>query len=89
MNIKPRKTAPAAKSSYDDVLSFRVWCYDDGFQVWNCIVAFRFLRECLDYIASLQDAGIDCVFQSPADTRLVKHDEQRVVWKPAEELATV
>lgn len=90
-STKDRKTAPTARTTYDDQMYFRVWTespsYLEDQLPWKCVAMFRFLTSCLDYIADCQDAGVDVIFQSPADTRLVKHDERRVVYRP--ETATV
>ena len=91
MNIRPRKTAPTATASWDDVLAFRVWsqnkAYEEDPAPWKCVAAFQFLGDALEYIAELQDNGVDCVFQSPAHTSPVLHTENRVVWRPQPETA--
>jgi hypothetical protein len=70
----------------DQPLSFRVWsrhpAYVEDPKPWKCIAAFRFLLECLDYIAYCQDSGSDVVFQSPAEIKLIKATDRRVVYKP-------
>lgn len=82
---KPRKTAPIMTSHHNDEHAFRVWAdyrvYQEDESPWKCIAMFRFLRDALDYIAGLQDRGEDCVFQSPADTRVVLATDRRVVYK--------
>lgn len=83
---KPRKTAPTVTSLSADEHAFRVWAdyrvYMEDPNPWKCVATFRFLRDALDYIAGLQDRGEDCVFQSPADTRVVLATDRRVVYKP-------
>ncbi len=85
--ITARKTAPTKTTTWDDGLAFRVWVYDPqdfyGVNPWRLYAAFNFLGECLDYIASLQDMGRDCVYQSPAHTSKVLATDSRVVFKPA------
>ena len=86
MNIKPRLSPPTALTTMSGEQSFRVWCHSPTFMEdptpWRCVASFRFLQECLDYIAHLQDSGVDCVFQSPARTELVRHSDRRVVYVP-------
>jgi hypothetical protein len=82
MTRAPRKT-----TTWDDAIGFRVWIHDPqtfyGDKPWRMIAGFQFLGDCLDYIASLQDRGVDCVYQSPAHTTHVKATDDRVVFKPA------
>jgi hypothetical protein len=86
MSLTARKTAPTAKSNWNDALSFRVWSREPAYMEdpapWKCAAAYRFLQECLDYIAMCQDHGIDVVFQSPAETKLIFATDRRVVFKP-------
>ena len=49
---------------------------------WKVLATFRYLLECLDYIAYCQDRQHDVVFQSPADVRPIKHTDRRVVYRP-------
>ena len=89
--FKPLKEAPVDTSDWSDEQSFRVWAHSPPYMEdplpWKCVAAFRFLQDSLHYIADLQDAGVDCVFQSPAHTDLIKATDRRVVCKPrAEEL---
>lgn len=91
MNIKPRKTPPTSCTNWDQEQVFRVWAESPSFMKdqtpWRCVACFRFLGDCLEYIASLQDHGVDCVFQSPARCEIVRAADQRVVWIPAEKPA--
>jgi hypothetical protein len=82
----PRKAAPTkALGHHNLTLSYRIWArspyYDEDVKPWKCVAAFMFLRDALDYIASLQDAGVSCVFQSPADCRSYLPSDQRAVYK--------
>ena len=83
-----RTTAPTARSNAGE-LAYRIWANDPSYQEdplpWHCVAAFDYLQECLDYIAYTQDRGSDVVFQSPADCRLIKATDRRVVWKPIPE----
>ena len=81
-SMSRRKKAPTATTSRDDAQAYRCWAYSETWGEWECMAAFAFLRDCLDYIAGLQDGGVDCVFQSPAHTDPVKATDARVVWKP-------
>jgi hypothetical protein len=72
-----------------NVPQFRVWIdiagRPNGWQCarrWKCVAAFMYLQECLDYIAGCQDAGVDVVYQSPADCRVVRASDRRVVYRP-------
>lgn len=84
--MQPRKNAPTATTKGSDTLAFRVWAcepaYMEDVYPWKCVAMFRFLQECLDYIAYCQDGGSDVVFQSPAEVRLIRASDRRVVWKP-------
>jgi hypothetical protein len=70
---------------------FRVWTARptgrDWGPEWECVATFGFLRDCLDYIAGLQDGGVDCAFQSPTGVQHIRATDQRVVWKPKPETA--
>jgi hypothetical protein len=83
-----RATAPTEVVSHAvrEPLTFRVWSdkpvYEGDAKPWKCVAAFRFLTECLEYIAECQDMGLAVVFQSPADCRLVQPTERRVVYRP-------
>jgi hypothetical protein len=85
-STKDRKTAPQNRTTLDDTMCFRVWMHDPTFtedeRPWKCLATFKYLTCCLDYIADCQDKRVDVVFQSPADTRIVRHDETRVAWRP-------
>lgn len=81
--IKPRKNPPTETTNHDHEQVYRVWAFSETWGHWECVATFAFLRDCLDYIAGLQDVGLDCVFQSPAHTDPVKHTDTRVVYKPA------
>jgi hypothetical protein len=93
MTVTARKTAPVKNSNWNDALSFRVWvndpAYDEDPMRWKCVAAFRFLNECLDYIAMCQDCGVDVVFQSPAETKTILAADRRVVFKPEPESAAM
>lgn len=84
--IKGRETMPTTPSNRDEPQCFRVWVErapgQDWGAKWECVALFGYLRDCLDYIASLQDGGVSCVFQSPVDSHLVTPQDRRVVYKP-------
>jgi len=88
-NVKDREKQPTEKLPYTEDLYYRVWGEDRVYledpKPWKCMACFRFLQECLDYIAYCQDRQVDVVFQSPADCKLVKHTDRRVVYKPIPE----
>lgn len=68
-------------------LTYRVWVnqpyYTEDPTPWKCVAAFQYLQDALDWIAeNVQDAGRDCVFQSPADCCEIKATDRRVVWRP-------
>ncbi len=87
MNIEPRESPPTERAGWDDQCSFRVWVneppYAEDPTPWRCAAAFRFLTECLNYIAYCQDCGVDVVFQSPAETKLIRATDRRAVFNPA------
>ena len=84
--IKPKSEQPTEKTDRDDEQVFRVWAnrptYLEDQDAWKCLATFNYLTECLDYIAYCQDNGSDVLFQSPADCKVVKASERRVVYKP-------
>ena len=84
--FEKRATAPTEQSQFGEAQSYRVWSYDPSYLEeplpWQCVAAFKYLTECLDYIAYCQDKGADVVFQSPADTKLIRASDRRVVYKP-------
>lgn len=84
--MKPRKTAPTARTNGSDNQAFRVWgnapVYQEDGKPWKCLAAFVYLLEALDYIAYCQDRGHDVVFQSPAEVKTIKAADRRVVYKP-------
>ena len=84
--MQPSKNAPSRPSKHRWPQSYRVWAncpyYQEDAKPWKCMAAFVYLQECLDYIAYCQDRGHDVVFQSPADVRLIKATDRRVVYKP-------
>ena len=86
LGLGKRRLAPTQTLKHGE-LCWRVWAnlpsYDEEPMPWRCVGAFCFLTECLEYIAGCQDRGIDVVYQSPADCRLVKHTDRRMVCKPA------
>jgi hypothetical protein len=71
-----RRTPPTERSSWDDDHSFRVWAeyrvYDEDPLPWKCLASFKFLQECLDYIAYCNGRGSCVVFQSPAEVKEYK-----------------
>lgn len=83
-SIQPRITPPTDCTEWSCALAFRVWTKEPAYAEdplpWKCAAQFRFLGECLDYIASLQDKGCDCVYQSPAHTRPVRATDSRLVF---------
>jgi hypothetical protein len=83
--VSPQACAPDWRTDHDDHLAFRVWAHDPAYvedeYPWKCVACFRYLQECLDYVAYCQDRGSDVVFQSPADCRLVRTTDHRVVCK--------
>ncbi len=90
--MKARKTAPTQALGHRNLpQSFRVWVnqpvYLEDPLPWKCTAAFQFLTECLDYIGYCQDSGGDVIFQSPADCRLIKATDRRVVYLPKAETA--
>lgn len=83
-STEPRDAPPTECSKWGDKHAFRVWWLNAPSgreQPWICVASFFFLGDCLDYIASCQDKGVDVVYQSPAHTKLVKATDNRVVWK--------
>ena len=84
--MKSRAKSPTSRTKGGDDLAFRVWLREPSYleddKPWKCVAMFRFLGDCLDYIAQCQDIGRDIVFQSPADTREIKATDRRVVYKP-------
>ena len=84
--FEPRESAPKDGADWADAQSYRVWSYDPSYiedeKPWKCLAAFQYLTECLDYIAHCQDNGADVVFQSPAETKLIRAADRRVVYKP-------
>ena len=84
-SIKPRKSPPTNKTTYDDPLRYRVWAQDQTYledvTPWKCVAMFSYLQEALDYIAYCQDMGAPCVFQSPADVRAYSPSDARAVFK--------
>lgn len=87
--MKARETAPTKTTVHSDPQCYKVWANDPVYiedpRPWKCVAMFQYLNECLDYIAYCQDRGSDVVFQSPADVKLVRATESRVVWKPEQE----
>ncbi len=85
--MKDRKAAPTKCTDHNDALAFRVWANDPVFDTdplpWKCVAMFRYLRECLDYIAALQDRGVTVIYQSPAHVSEVRPTDDRVVYKAA------
>lgn len=89
--FEPRATPPTDEldrvqcDAYREPLYYRVWKHEETYEgqglPWKCLAAFYYLTCALDYIADCQDKGVDVVFQSPANVRLIKHDERRVVYK--------
>lgn len=82
-----RKTPPTEQLKRDGQhMSFRVWAnapyYQEDPQPWKCVAMFRYLLECLDYIAHCQDEGCDVVFESPGETKLIRATDRRTVYKP-------
>lgn len=84
-STKPRNSPPTKCSKWGDKQSFRVWWMNGhaarSNNTWICVASFFFLSDCLEYIASCQDKGVDVVYQSPAHTKLVKATDDRVVYK--------
>ena len=70
-------------------MTFLVWAHSPAYmedaRPWKCVAAFHYLQEALDAIARYQDAGVDVVFQSPADCKAIKATDRRVVFKPEAE----
>ncbi len=85
--MKSRKDAPTKPTRREDCLCFRVWSHNPVFledtHPWKCTACFRFLGDCLDFIADCQDAKCDVLFQSPVDVRLFRHTDTRAVYKAA------
>lgn len=81
-----RKTKPTKTSKQEDFHAFRVWAHSPTYQEdpkpWKCYAMFRYLEDCLDFIAGQQDAGCDVVFQSPAHTKTIRSTDRRVVYRP-------
>jgi hypothetical protein len=84
--VNSRKTQPTKRTAWGDALSYRVWGHDPAYaeddRPWKCEATFRYLQECLDFIAYCQDRGHDVVFQSPAECKLIKASDRRVVCVP-------
>jgi hypothetical protein len=74
--MTPRANAPTERTDAGEEQAFRVWAHQPSYledtQPWKCLAAFRFLQECLDYLAYCRKRGGDVVFQSPAETRVEK-----------------
>lgn len=93
MQTGPRVGPPTSheRTEHGDDLSFRVWGHNPAYVEdelpWKLLAAFKFLLECLDYIAYCQDSGSDVVFQSPAETKLIKATDRRVVYRAPKEAA--
>jgi hypothetical protein len=83
--IRSRRQMPTDKTEHGDWQVFRVWAnqpiYQEDPTPWKCLMTAHYLTCALEYIADCQDKGVDVVFQSPADCRLVKHGDQRVVYR--------
>ena len=84
-SLLPRAEPPTERSRWDDEQSYRVWAeyrsYLEDPKPWKLLAAFLFLQEALDYVAYAQDRGSDVIFQSPADCKLVRATDRRIVAK--------
>ncbi len=91
--IVRRVHAPTVCTQMDEEQAFRVWTeyrsYDEDQCPWKCIALFYFLTDALDFIADLQDRGVNCVFQSPADCRHIKATDRRVVYNGGSKTLTM
>ena len=77
-SMKSTTKKPCHPTSRDKPLSFRVWSHDSiDPSLWCCIAAFRYLQECIDYLAYCQDRGADVLFQSPTGVSEVKASDRR------------
>jgi len=89
--MKARKSAPKQPTRWDLEQAYRVWAkthaYVEDPKPWKCVALFRFGQEALDYIAYCQDRGVDVVYQTPSDVRLIQATDKRVVYQAEEATA--
>jgi hypothetical protein len=83
---EPRAKWPSKPLGHaDDPLSYRCWMHSPSYaedpKPWKCVAAFRGLTDALRWIAGCQDAGLDVVFQSPAECKLITAMEARAVFQ--------
>ncbi len=78
-----RKTKPTRTTNLNHSMPWRIWvnwpAYTEDPHPWKMVASFHFLADALDYIASLQDRGGDCVYQNPTDCRDVLATDRRMV----------
>ena len=81
--------APYTRSDINDAMPFRAWMHapshDEDPRPWKCIAAFYFPSSCLEFIATMQDSGNSCIFQSPAKCEIITPSDPRAVYKTAQE----
>jgi hypothetical protein len=76
LTTAPRATVPEEATERDGDLAFRVWVSDaannpDDKLPWKCVACFRYLMECLDFLAYCSKRDVPAVFQSPTGVRRV------------------
>ncbi len=81
--MKNRKHRPNRKTTLSTPAPWRIWCcaesYSEDPAPWKLVAGFHYLMDALEFIASLQDRGVDCVYQNPTDCRTVKSTDRRMV----------
>ena len=84
--FEPRAEPPNELVPLNAELCWVIWAnkpiYTEDTKPWKVIAAFRFLNDCLDYIAHCQDVGVDVIYQNPTYCRLIRHEHERVVYRP-------
>lgn len=73
--ITERATAPKTTTAHSDALAFRFWAkmplFLEDTKPWKLCASFRYLLEALDFVEYAKAKGCLCVFQSPAECRII------------------